>query len=180
MASELVQGVLQAEVRSIARAISWVEEQQPGSHDLLDALHPHTGQAHLVGVTGAPGTGKSALVNQLARAYRGRGVKVGIVAVDPTSPFSGGALLGDRIRMRDVAGDPGVFVRSMATRGKLGGLAGATLGAVAILDAAGYNVIFVETVGVGQDEIMSPAPHTQRSLSKHRGWAMTSKPSRPA
>ena len=161
MTSELIHGVLQGKVGSIARAISWVEERRAGSPELLDALHPHTGQAHLVGVTGAPGTGKSALINQLARAYRERDAKVGIVAIDPSSPFSGGALLGDRIRMRDLAGDPGVFVRSMATRGKLGGLADATLGAVAILDAAGFDVVFVETVGAGQDEIdVARATHT--------------------
>jgi LAO/AO transport system kinase len=150
---ELVQGVLRGDRLSIARAISLVEEQSPSVRALLDALYPHTGQAHLVGITGSPGTGKSTLVNQLARAYRQRQVRVGVIAVDPTSPFSGGALLGDRIRMRDLAGDPGVFIRSMATRGASGGLATATSDTVQILDAAGYKVILIETVGVGQDEV---------------------------
>jgi LAO/AO transport system kinase len=150
---ELVQGVLRGDRLSIACAISLVEEQRPPVRALLDALYPHAGQAHLVGITGSPGTGKSTLVNQLARAYRQRQVRVGVIAIDPTSPFSGGALLGDRIRMRDLAGDPGVFIRSMATRGASGGLATTTSDTVQILDAAGYKVILIETVGVGQDEV---------------------------
>lgn len=150
---DLLKGVLRGDQRSIARAISWAERQVPQARVLLAGLYPHTGQAHLIGVTGSPGTGKSTLVNQLARAYRQCGSSVGVIAVDPTSPFSGGALLGDRIRMRDVAGDPGVFVRSMATRGALGGLSRATFDAAQILDAGGYNVILIETVGVGQDEV---------------------------
>jgi LAO/AO transport system kinase len=128
---------------------------------LLAALYPRTGRAHIVGVTGAPGTGKSTLVNALARAYRAEGKTVGIIAVDPTSPFSGGALLGDRVRMRDLAGDPGIFIRSMATRGSLGGLAHATADVILVLDAAGFDRILVETVGVGQAEVeIASAAHT--------------------
>jgi len=154
---DLAEGVLGGDRLSVARALSLVEGQKPServaARKLLAALHSHTGRAHLIGVTGPSGTGKSTLVNQLARAYRERDARVGIIAVDPTSPFSGGALLGDRVRMRDVAGDPGVFVRSMATRGALGGLATAASDAVQVLDAAGYSIVFVETVGAGQDEI---------------------------
>jgi LAO/AO transport system kinase len=134
----------------------------------LADLYPHTGRAHVVGVTGAPGTGKSTLVNELAKVYRkgsgqpARSPKtVGIIAVDPTSPFSGGAILGDRIRMRELSGDPGIFIRSMATRGSLGGLARATADAIKVLDAAGYEVIFVETVGAGQAEVdIAKTAHT--------------------
>ncbi|MBN1936677.1 MAG: methylmalonyl Co-A mutase-associated GTPase MeaB [Anaerolineae bacterium] len=157
---DLIQSVLENHKRALARAISLIEASAsfanapaPTAADLLTALYPHTGQAHLVGITGAPGTGKSTLVNQLARAYRRQDVRVGILAVDPTSPFTGGALLGDRIRMQDLAGDPGVFIRSMATRGAPGGLSAATFDAALILDAAGYGVILIETVGAGQDEV---------------------------
>ena len=147
-------GILAGERRSIARAISWVERREPQARPLLTALYPHTGRAHIVGVTGAPGTGKSTLVNQIARTHRQQqDVRVGILAVDPSSPFSGGALLGDRIRMRDLAGDPGIFIRSMATRGMTGGLSRFTFDAAQILDAAGYGVILIETVGAGQDEV---------------------------
>ncbi|MGC8837812.1 MAG: methylmalonyl Co-A mutase-associated GTPase MeaB [Anaerolineae bacterium] len=155
---ELVAAVLAGDRRAIARVLSIVEDNGDSAHRLLAALHPHTGRAHVVGITGAPGTGKSSLVNALAALYR-RGFggypsrTVGIVAVDPTSPFTGGALLGDRIRMRELAGDPGVFIRSMATRGSLGGLAWATADAIQVLDAAGFQVIFVETVGAGQAEV---------------------------
>lgn len=147
--------------RALARIISQVEDGGPEAHALLAALHPHTGRGHVIGITGAPGTGKSTLVNALAKAYRAAGVTVGVIAVDPTSPFSGGALLGDRVRMRDLAGDPGVFIRSMATRGSLGGLARATADVISVLDAAGFDRILVETVGVGQAEIdIAGAAHT--------------------
>ena len=156
--TELVAGyaraILDGERRSIARAISWIERQHPQARPLLTALYPHTGRAHMIGVTGAPGTGKSTLVNQIARTYRQQhDVRVGILAVDPSSPFSGGALLGDRIRMRDLSGDPGIFIRSMATRGAVGGLSRSTFDAAQILDAAGYEIILIETVGAGQDEV---------------------------
>jgi len=153
MLEEMVRGALAGDKRAIARLISLVENNGEEAREALRALYPHTGGAHIIGVTGAPGTGKSTLVNELAKEYRRRGLRVGIVAVDPTSPFTGGALLGDRIRMRDLYNDPGVFIRSMATRGSLGGLARATADAVKILDAAGFDKIFVETVGAGQAEV---------------------------
>jgi LAO/AO transport system kinase len=153
--------LLNGDRRALARALSEVENQAPDAPALLASLYALTGRAHIVGVTGAPGTGKSTLVNALARAYRCAGETVGIIAVDPTSPFSGGALLGDRARMRDLAGDPGVFIRSMATRGSLGGLSRATREAVMILDAAGFTRIIVETVGVGQAEVdIASAAHS--------------------
>jgi len=139
--------------RALARLISFVEDDGPQAHRALALLHPHSGHAHIIGVTGAPGTGKSTLVNELAKGLRAQGRTVGIVAVDPTSPFTGGALLGDRVRMRDLAGDPGIFIRSMATRGSLGGLAQATGDVVKVLDAVGFAVVLVETVGVGQAEV---------------------------
>lgn len=150
---ELVPQVLAGDRRALARLISHVEDDGPSARSALARLYPHTGDAHIVGVTGAPGTGKSTLVNQLAKALRTRDLLVGIVAVDPTSPFSGGALLGDRVRMRDLAGDPGIFVRSMATRGSLGGLAQATADVAKVLDAAGFDAVLVETVGAGQAEV---------------------------
>ena len=139
--------------RALARAISLVENGDPARLELLRLLYPHTGRAKVLGVTGPPGAGKSTLVDRLARHYRGRDERVGILAVDPTSPFSGGAILGDRIRMQALYLDPGVFIRSMATRGAMGGLARATLDAVDLMDAAGFDWILVETVGVGQDEV---------------------------
>lgn len=158
---KLVEQVLSGNRRAIARLITIIENDGAEAQEALAALHPHTGRAHVVGVTGAPGTGKSTLVNELAKVYRKRGRTVGIIAVDPTSPFSGGALLGDRIRMRDLSGDPGIFIRSMATRGSLGGLARATADAIKVLDAAGYQTIFVETVGAGQAEVdVAGAAHT--------------------
>lgn len=161
MTSELIEPLLAGNRRALARTISQVEDQASSSHALLAALFPHTGRSHIIGVTGSPGTGKSTLVNALARAYRAAGKTVGIIAVDPTSPFSGGALLGDRVRMRDLSGDPGIFIRSMATRGSLGGLAHTTADVVAVLDAAGFDRILVETVGVGQAEIdIASAAHT--------------------
>jgi len=139
--------------RALARLLSQVENQTEAARQILAHLHPHSGRAWIIGVTGAPGTGKSSLVNALALAYRQRGQTVAILAVDPTSPFSGGAILGDRIRMRDLSGDSGVFIRSMATRGSLGGLARATRDAVRLMDAAGFDLILIETVGAGQSEI---------------------------
>jgi LAO/AO transport system kinase len=150
---ELVEKVLAGDRLALARLVSRIENDGAGAHEALAALYPYTGRAHLVGVTGAPGTGKSTLVNALAKVWRERNQTVGIIAVDPTSPFSGGALLGDRIRMRDLAGDAGVFIRSMATRGSLGGLARATGDAVKALDAAGFDVVTIETVGAGQSEV---------------------------
>ncbi len=157
----LIDQLLAGNRRALARVISQVEDDGPDAHELLAALYPHTGRGHVIGVTGAPGTGKSTLVNALAKAYRAAGQTVGVIAVDPTSPFSGGALLGDRVRMRDLAGDPGVFIRSMATRGSLGGLARATADVISVLDAARFDRILVETVGVGQAEIdIASAAHT--------------------
>ena len=158
---ELIKRLLAGDRRAVARLISMIENNGPEAREALAALYPHTGRAYVVGVTGAPGTGKSTLVNELAKLYRKKDRTVGIIAVDPTSPFSGGALLGDRIRMRDLAGDPGIFIRSMATRGSLGGLAQATADVIKVLDAAGYQMIFVETVGAGQAEVdIAKTAHT--------------------
>ncbi len=156
-----IEALLAGDRRAIARAITRVERGGPEAQALLAAVYPHSGHAYVVGVTGAPGTGKSTLVNGLALTYRAQGQTVGIVAVDPTSPFTGGAILGDRVRMQALSGDPGVFIRSMATRGNLGGLAWATRDAVTVLDAAGFDVIIVETVGAGQSEVdIAQAAHT--------------------
>src|SRR6202171_1758217 len=141
------------DVRAMARAITAIEDHDPHAEELLKQIFPSTGRAHVVGVTGAPGTGKSTLVDRLAAHYRSRGDQVGIIAVDPTSPYTGGAILGDRIRMQGHASDAGIFIRSMATRGSLGGLARATGDVALILDAAGKQHVLVETVGVGQDEV---------------------------
>ncbi|MDX6614250.1 MAG: GTPase [Blastocatellia bacterium] len=149
----LVERITTGDLRAIARAISTVENAGEGAADLMKAIFPLTGSSLIVGITGAPGAGKSSLVDKLAMLYRQRGERVGIIAVDPSSPFTGGAILGDRIRMQALGLDKGVFIRSMATRGNLGGLARATADAVAILDAAGFAKIIVETVGVGQDEV---------------------------
>jgi LAO/AO transport system kinase len=138
---------------ALARAISAVENRVPGWSELLKALFPHTGKAGIIGLTGAPGSGKSTLVDQLAKHYRKEKQTVGIIAVDPTSPYTGGAILGDRIRMQDHHADPGIYIRSMATRGSLGGLARATADVATVLDASGRDRILIETVGVGQDEV---------------------------
>ncbi len=151
--SALADGVLAGRVPDVARAISWAESGDARFPDLLAAVFARTGRARVTGVTGSPGAGKSTLTAALARRARARGKRVGIVAVDPSSPFSGGAILGDRIRMQDLYTDPGVLIRSMATRGHLGGLARASADAVDVLDAAGFDEVLVETVGVGQDEI---------------------------
>lgn len=151
--SEWIHGILGGNRRTLARFLTMVENEAEEAEAVLTALFPHTGNAWVIGITGAPGTGKSSLVNALAKAYRTLGKTVGIIAVDPTSPFSGGAILGDRIRMYDLAGDSGVFIRSMATRGSLGGLARTTRDTIRVMDAAGFNVILVETVGAGQSEV---------------------------
>ena len=141
------------DTRAISRAITVIENSDPRAEDLLRELFPFTGRAHLIGITGAPGTGKSTLVDKLAAHYRTQGKTVGIIAVDPTSPYTGGAVLGDRIRMQGHATDSGIFIRSMATRGFFGGLARATADAALVLDSAGKQIVLIETVGVGQDEI---------------------------
>jgi len=150
--ADIVEGVLAGRVREIGRALSAVE-RAGGAPEILRDLYPKTGRARIIGITGPPGAGKSTLVQRLAQAYRRRGSTIAVVAVDPSSPFTGGAILGDRIRMSEIFTDPGVFIRSMATRGALGGLARATGDAVDVLDAAGFDLVLVETVGVGQDEV---------------------------
>jgi len=151
--SSEIERIRAGDMRAVARAISKVEDVSPDSAELMKQVFPLTGRGLIVGITGAPGAGKSSLVDKLALHYRKQGERVGIVAVDPSSPFSGGAILGDRIRMQTLGLDKGVFIRSMATRGNLGGLARSTVDAVSILDAAGYSKIIIETVGVGQDEV---------------------------
>ena len=149
----LVDRVRGGSVRDAARLMRRIDDDDPAAVDALELLYPHTGKARIIGITGVPGAGKSTLTSQLIKEYRRRGKTVGVVAIDPTSPFTGGAILGDRVRMQHHATDPGVFIRSLATRGSLGGLSRSTNAVVHVLDAMGYDVIIVETVGVGQDEI---------------------------
>ncbi len=150
---DLVKELLNGSRLGLARAITAVENGYDNAKDIMRQIYPHTGKAKILGITGAPGAGKSTLTDKIVKAYRRRGLKVGIVAVDPTSPFSGGAILGDRIRMNDLALDEGVFIRSMGTRGSLGGLSKKTTDAVKLMDAFGMDVIIIETVGVGQSEV---------------------------
>jgi LAO/AO transport system kinase len=157
----LVEDVRKGKVSAVARLISRAEATPEEASEALAEIHRHTGRARIVGITGVPGSGKSTLIAQLCRKIRDSGRKVAVVAVDPTSPFSGGSILGDRVRMSDLNADPGVFIRSMATRGMIGGLSRATMPAVEILDAAGYDMVIIETVGVGQDEVdVVRAAHT--------------------
>ena len=151
--NDIASNVLKGEPRSIARLITLAENNDPVATDAMKAIHANTGSAHVIGITGVMGSGKSTLIYELTREFRKKGLKVGIIAIDPTSPFSGGALLGDRIRMTELATDDGVFIRSMGTRGMLGGLTSAVYDVVEILDASGKDIIIVETVGVGQAEV---------------------------
>jgi LAO/AO transport system kinase len=159
--SERSRGVLAGDVRAGARLMRDLDDRVPAALDELKQLYAHTGRAYVVGVTGNPGVGKSTVVDGLIARFRGQGKRVGVVAVDPTSPFTGGAILGDRIRMQQHALDPGVFIRSLATRGQLGGLSRSTFDVALVLDAMGYDIVLIETVGVGQDEIdVMRAAHT--------------------
>ena len=151
--AEFLDKLFAGDTRSVARAITKVENVTDDSAELMKAVFPHTGKALIIGITGSPGAGKSSLVDKLALYYKEKGERIGIVCIDPSSPFSGGAILGDRIRMSTLGLDKNIFIRSMATRGNLGGLSRATVDAVAILDAAGFDKVIVETVGVGQDEV---------------------------
>ncbi len=158
---KLAEDLLAGNRRALARGITIVETGGPPARELLAALYTRTGRAQIVGVTGSPGAGKSTLVNALALHWRRAGKTIGIIAVDPTSPFTGGAILGDRIRMQPLGGDPGIFIRSMASRGRLGGIAHATSDAIDLLDAAGFEIVLVETVGAGQSEVeIASATHT--------------------
>lgn len=150
---DIVKGVLEKSRLAASKAITAVENEYPEAANIMSQLYPHTGKAYIVGITGPPGAGKSTLTDKLTKEYRSRGKTVGIVAIDPTSPYSGGAILGDRIRMMDISMDEGVFIRSMATRGSLGGLSQKTADAVKILDAFGCDIVIIETVGVGQSEV---------------------------
>ncbi|NJF25392.1 methylmalonyl Co-A mutase-associated GTPase MeaB [Thermococcus sp. Bubb.Bath] len=153
MLEELVHNAMAGDKKAVARLITMVENDEEKAREIVRLVHPHTGKAYVVGITGPPGAGKSTLLDKLIKLARDEGHRVGVIAVDPTSPFTGGALLGDRLRMQRHSTDPGVFIRSMATRGSLGGLAKATNDAIKVLDASGYDIIFVETVGVGQTEV---------------------------
>jgi LAO/AO transport system kinase len=164
--SDTAQRLLEGDRRALTRVLTWVENAYPEARDAMRELFPHSGQAHIIGITGPTGSGKSTLVGALAREYRKMGRSIGIIAVDPTSPFSHGALLGDRIRMQDLTSDPEVFIRSMATRGALGGLAAATNDVVSVLDASGKDIVIVETVGAGQDEVdIADTAHTSIVIS---------------
>ncbi|MFZ4579878.1 MAG: methylmalonyl Co-A mutase-associated GTPase MeaB [Myxococcota bacterium] len=153
MREQAAAAILSGDLRAGARLMRMLDDREPGATDVLRLLYPHTGRARVIGLTGNPGSGKSTLCGRLVGHYRRQGLKVGVLAVDPSSPFSGGAILGDRIRMMEHAADPGVFIRSLATRGALGGLSRSTSEMVHVMDAMGYDVVLVETVGVGQDEI---------------------------
>jgi LAO/AO transport system kinase len=153
MQNDLVNNLLKNEIRAVARSISIVESSNSESTELLKNIYPNIGNAYRIGITGPPGSGKSTITNQLTKYYRKQNKKIGIIAVDPTSPFTGGALLGDRVRMSEIGQDEGVFIRSMATRGSLGGLSKRAVDAADVLDAAGYDIIIFETVGVGQSEL---------------------------
>jgi LAO/AO transport system kinase len=150
---KLLDGLFKGDIISTTRLISLIENDFSKAQEIIRKIYPHTGNAHVVGITGPPGAGKSSLVNKLALAWKKRGKTIGVIAVDPSSPYSGGALLGDRVRMREISGIEGIFIRSMATRGSLGGLARATRDAINILDASGKDVVIVETVGAGQSEV---------------------------
>lgn len=163
---KLVQGILDGSERALSRGLTLVERGGELSEDLLDQVYPHTGKAHIVGLTGSPGAGKSTLTAVLAREARNRGLKVGVIAIDPSSPYSGGSILGDRIRMNEVAFEMDVFIRSLATHGALGGLSRAAMDSVDLMDASGKELILVETVGVGQDEVdVMGAVHTVALVS---------------
>ena len=151
--SDIIEKVLTGDTRAIARAITKIENASADAPEIMKAVYPKTGNARVIGITGAPGAGKSSLVDKLAAFYKNQGERIGIICIDPSSPFSGGAILGDRIRMGAIGLDEKIFIRSMATRGNLGGLSRATVDAVSILDAAGFDKVIVETVGVGQDEV---------------------------
>jgi LAO/AO transport system kinase len=153
MHEKVVEGIKNGDRRMVARAISLIENEDPAKHQILSEIYPHTGKAFVLGITGAPGSGKSSLVDRVLETLRKAGLTVGVIAVDPTSPFTGGAILGDRIRMQEHALDKDIFIRSMGTRGNLGGLSRATKDAVQVLDAFGKDVIIIETVGVGQSEV---------------------------
>jgi LAO/AO transport system kinase len=153
MDEDFINKILAGERRAVARAISIVENNNSSTAELIKSIHTSTGKAYRIGLTGPPGAGKSTITNQLTKYFRKNGKKIGIIAVDPTSPFTGGALLGDRVRMSEIGTDPGVFIRSMATRGNIGGLSKKAIDAADVLDAAGYEVIIFETVGVGQSEL---------------------------
>ncbi|MFX1519781.1 MAG: methylmalonyl Co-A mutase-associated GTPase MeaB [Promethearchaeota archaeon] len=150
---KLLDGLFKGDIISTTRLISLIENDFSKAQEIIRIIYPHTGNAHVVGITGPPGAGKSSLVNKLALTWKNRGKTIGIIAVDPSSPYSGGALLGDRVRMREISGVEDIFIRSMATRGSLGGLARATRDAINILDASGKDVVIVETVGAGQSEV---------------------------